>query len=174
MNTLIPLALAALLAPGGERQVLAIAPVAPGLFRGPAPRTAADFDQLQALGVRTVIDLRKFNRHGIAREQEELLARGIAHKNCPLGYHPECDGSAERAYRALLDAAGSPIYVHCAQGRDRNSLVVGLYRVRAQGWAPEAAYAEMRDFGLRPWLRALSRYFWRHALEAPSEGPCSR
>jgi hypothetical protein len=174
MNTLIPLALAALLAPGGERPALAVAPVVPGLFRGPAPKTAADFDQLQSLGVRTVIDLRKFNRAGIARERRELQARGIAHRNLPLSYHPGHDGSAERAYQALTNTADYPINVHCEQGRDRNSLAVALYRVRAQGWAPEAAYAEMRDFGLRAWLHALSRYFWERALEAPSEGPCCR
>jgi protein tyrosine/serine phosphatase len=81
----------------------------------------------------------------------------------PIGFYPERDGSPERAVRLLTNERLYPIYVHCELGRDRSGLVVGLFRVRCQGWSVCAAYAEMQWFGFNERLRGLDRYFWNHA-----------
>jgi protein tyrosine/serine phosphatase len=83
----------------------------------------------------------------------------------PIGFYPERDRSPERAVRLLANARLYPIYLHCELGRDRSGLVVGLYRVRCQGWTMCAAYAEMQRFGFNERLRGLDRYFWNHARQ---------
>jgi protein tyrosine/serine phosphatase len=75
-------------------------------------------------------------------------------------FRPHRDGSAERALGTLADVSLHPIYIHCELGRDRVGLIAALYRVRFQGWRPQAAYAEMKCFGFRSYLRGLERYFW--------------
>jgi hypothetical protein len=63
----------------------------------------------------------------------------------------------------LTSAHLQPVYIHCELGRDRSGLIIGLYRVRYEGWSPCAAYAEMQQFGFNERLRGLDRYFWeRH------------
>jgi len=151
-----------LLAPSVHGQV-SIFEVSPGIYRGPAPESAADYRQLSALGIRTVLDIRPFRRRDRQRESECLQARGIFYVNAPVSFQPERDGSAERALRTLTSAQRHPIYLHCQLGRDRSGLIIGLYRVRCQGWSRQAAYCEMKRFGFRSFFRGLERYFWNHA-----------
>jgi hypothetical protein len=65
-----------------------------------------------------------------------------------------------------------PVFVHCQKGEDRTGLVVGLYRVLNQKWAPQDAWNEMFKFGYHPHFRALTHYFekrtgWRPAKNSP-------
>jgi protein tyrosine phosphatase (PTP) superfamily phosphohydrolase (DUF442 family) len=140
-----------------------IVEVSPGIYRGPAPETAADFRQIRDLGVRTVIDLRKFRRRKRDQTCRWARAHGMKYIAAPIGFYPERDGSPERAVRLLANARLHPIYLHCELGRDRSGLVIGLFRVRCQGWSVCAAYAEMQRFGFNERLRGLDRYFWNHA-----------
>jgi protein-tyrosine phosphatase len=142
---------------------LPIVEVASGIYRGPAPETAADFRQLRNLGVRTVIDLRKFRRRKMDRTCRCVQAHGMNYIAAPIGFYPERDRSPDRAVRLLANAQRYPIYIHCELGRDRSGLVIGLFRVRCQGWSVCAAYAEMQRFGFNERLRGLDRYFWNHA-----------
>jgi protein tyrosine/serine phosphatase len=50
------------------------------------------------------------------------------------------------------------MYVHCNVDRDRTSVAVGAFRVRAQGWDTAAAVAEAERFGLRRYFIGLNRY----------------
>jgi protein tyrosine/serine phosphatase len=142
---------------------LEIGEVAPGIYRGPAPQCAADYSQLRALGVKTILDVRKFRRRAFDQERRDAAAHGMHYLLLPIAFRPERDGSAERAFKALTNARLYPIYVHCQLGRDRSSLLIGLYRVRCQGWTPGAAYAEMKRHGFKSFLRGLERYFWNRA-----------
>jgi hypothetical protein len=137
--------------------------VAPGVYRGRAPRTEDDYRQLQRLSVRTVLDVRTFRKRRMDKECRCIKAHGMRYVRSGVSFWPEKDGSAERAFCKLTDARLHPIYIHCELGRDRSGLIVALYRVRCQGWNPEAAYCEMERFGFHHYLRALERYFWDHA-----------
>jgi tyrosine-protein phosphatase SIW14 len=168
MSKLRPLCLIAagtiLLASADALQAaLPIAEVAPGIYRGPAPETAADFRQIRDLGVRTVIDLRKFRRRKRDQTCRCVRAHGMNYIAAPIGFYPERDCSPDRAVRLLANARLYPIYIHCELGRDRSGLIIGLFRVRCQGWTACAAYAEMQRFGFNERLRGLDRYFWNHA-----------
>jgi hypothetical protein len=147
---------------------LPIVEVAPGIYRGPAPESAADFRQLRDLGVRTVLDLRKFRQRRLDQTCRCVRAYGMSYIRSPLSFRPERDGSPERALRLLTSAHLHPVYLHCELGRDRSGLVIGLYRVRCQDWSACAAYAEMQRFGFNERLRGLDRYFWDHARPSTS------
>jgi protein tyrosine/serine phosphatase len=50
------------------------------------------------------------------------------------------------------------MYVHCELDRDRTSAIIGVYRIRVQGWSQEAAEAEAKSFGIRRYFIGLNRY----------------
>lgn len=137
--------------------------VAPGVYRGSTPETAEDFDRLKRMGVKTVLNLRRFDRNAIAREQQALAARGIRHVHVPIRYFPRGDNSIDRAVNVLSDTTLHPVYVHCKHGRDRCGTVVGLYKIRHHGWSPTAAYSDMRQYGFNERLGGLRRYYWSAA-----------
>jgi protein-tyrosine phosphatase len=62
---------------------------------------------------------------------------------------------------AVIHDSPDPVYVHCAAGRDRTSLIVALYRVWVNNWTPQMAWQhEARDFGhYQWWFRGLYRVF---------------
>ncbi len=142
---------------------LNIRQVAPGIYEGRAPRTAADYQQLKSLGIKTVVEMRRYKPHAIAREQQALAAYGIREYRVPMGFSPLRDGSPEQVLRLLRDPELQPIYFHCNLGRERTGLVVALYRVRYQGWSRAAAYDEMRRTRFNPLLRGMDRYFWQRS-----------
>jgi tyrosine-protein phosphatase SIW14 len=142
---------------------LPVTEVAPGIYRGPAPECAGDYRQLAELGVATVIDLRKFRTRQITETAARVRSHGMQYRNVPVSFRPQRDCSAERALAALASPANQPVYIHCELGRDRVGLIVGLYRVRCQGWSLCRAYAEMQRFNFNERLRGLDRYFWDHA-----------
>jgi len=76
----------------------------------------------------------------------------------PMGFRPLRDGSAERVLTAMTNEADYPMFVHCNIDRDRTSVTIAAFRVRAQGWDGSAAAAEARRFGLRRYFVGLNRY----------------
>lgn len=137
--------------------------VTSGVYRGSTPETAADFDRLRQMGIKTVLNLRRFDRNAIAREQQALTARGIRHVHMPIRYFPRGDNSIDHAVNVLSDTTLQPVYVHCKHGHDRCGTVVGLYKIRHHGWSAEAAYRDMRQYGFNQRLGGLRRYYWSAA-----------
>lgn len=142
---------------------LAIVEVSPGLYRGPAPASGGDYRQLRDLGVRTVLDLRKFRVGRMNNTCRCARAHGMNYVRSPVAFRPRRDGSAERALRVVADPRRRPLYIHCEYGRDRAGLVIALYRVRCEGWSRQAAYCEMKRLGFSDFLRGLEKYFWAYA-----------
>jgi hypothetical protein len=147
-------------APAARAQLSPIepAPVAPGIWRGHAPWWRGHFRQLQEMGVRAVLDIRGNQPRLSARERRRLERMGIIYMKVPLGFHPLRDGSGERVLAALQNPPALPLFVHCNLDRDRASAVIGVYRVRVQGWSREEAIAEAKSFGMRRYFIGLNRY----------------
>jgi Tyrosine phosphatase family len=147
-------------APAAPAQLLRMEPepIVPGIWRGRAPRFPRHYDKLEELGIRAVLDIRGNQRRLSARERRRLERRGIIYEKVPMGFRPLRDGSGERVLAAMQNPPALPFYVHCNIDRDRSSAVIGIYRVRVQGWSREAAIAEAKSFGLRRYFVGLNRY----------------
>lgn len=50
---------------------------------------------------------------------------------------------------SVCNKACQPVYVHCEAGIGRTSVAVACYRIAAQGWTPEDAIKEAKQYGLR-------------------------
>ncbi len=149
---------------------LRIVEVSPGIFEGPRVHKQADFDLLKAHGVRTILSLEALP-WDIWPERRRALQNGIEYVNVPIMATP-LEPREKRVNEALMvldDRSLRPIYVHCYLGEDRDTFLIGLYRVYFQHWTPEAAWDEMlrSGFHVRLTLRGFRTYFWRHAQEPP-------
>jgi protein tyrosine/serine phosphatase len=128
------------------------------LYRGGQP-TAEQVRRLHDLGVRTIICLRTS-----PSREEEAAARALGMRFVNLPFRASFnvpDGNKLRQIVAAIESSPDPVYVHCAQGRDRTSLIVALYRVWVTRWAPAFAWQkEALDFGHgAPWFAGLDVAF---------------
>lgn len=129
--------------------------VAEGVYRCAQPNAQALAAMQQALGLRTVLNLR--HHHD---DQDEAKGLPLTLVEVPLDAWEADEPALVRAVVALMDPARRPILVHCQHGADRTGLVVALYRVAAEGWTREAAAAEMIDggFGFHAMWRDIAAY----------------
>lgn len=117
--------------------------VSDALYRGGQP-TAAGYRQLLAMGVRTVVSLRRSEVDAAALEEMGLRVRQI-----PLSPWRVSEADAADFLSILADADNHPVFVHCHHGADRTGAMVALYRVAVEGWSSEQAIAEMTRGGFR-------------------------
>jgi len=140
-------------------------------FRGGQPKEA-DYKDLAALGINTVIDLRDDPE---SYEQRDVEALGMHYVNIPMS-----DKSYPRTEQidAFLQLANNPatgkFYVHCAGGRHRTGVMGAVYRFNHNKWNYDQVYAEMKqyDFYTRFGHGAMKKYvedYWQHLQsEAPA------
>ena len=90
----------------------------------------------------------------------------MQYRNVPILASPlaPSERQVKQALLILNDPSLRPIFVHCLLGEDRNTFIIGLYRVYFQDWTTQEAWAEMvySGFHVRPTLRGFETYFWRH------------
>lgn len=100
-----------------------------------------DIPDLKALGVRSILNLRRYNSDPKVFEQSGFT---------PLLQRMEADDltvdDLVAALRLMRDAP-KPIMVHCWHGSDRTGSVVAAYRIVFQNWTPAAALDELRHGG---------------------------
>jgi len=115
--------------------------VTPTLYRGGQP-TAAGMQQLKAMGVKTVINLRSFSS-----DRDEIRDTGLAYEHIYMkAWHPEREDIV-RFLQIVTDADRTPVFVHCQHGADRTGLMCAIYRVAVCGWTKEEAIKEMTQGG---------------------------
>ena len=111
------------------------------LYRSEQP-VEEDVALLQSLNVKSVVNLRYFNRSG---DRKVLADRGIALFNRPLlTWRITPKQVAETLYLIEQQQAEGPVLIHCYHGADRTGLIAGMYRIIYQGWTAEQAKNEMR------------------------------
>jgi protein tyrosine/serine phosphatase len=129
--------------------------VTPDFWRGSQP-TAEGFANLERAGVKTIINLRSDH------DDLPLLAETkLKYIRIPMrAWNPNQGDDAQIALvlksinRLLADPAACPIYIHCAQGRDRTGYSVATYRRVAQAWPATDAVLEMFDYRFNTlWFR---------------------
>src|SRR5262245_15385271 len=133
-----------------------------GFYRGGQP-TPEGFEQLKAMGVRTIINLRV---DGSENRIVESLGMKYVHIPIPMPliqrpWQRIPDASIKQFMDIVQDPSNHPIFVHCRRGADRTGAMVGLYRVVVQKWEGQKAYDEARGIGMRWLYRAFREQILR-------------
>ena len=113
-------------------------------YRGAQPK-GRDYDDLAAMGVKTVIDLQEDGER-----DEQQMVEGAGMKFYRIGLSdsswPSRD-KPEQFLKIVNDPGNQPVFVHCHGGRHRAGIMTAIYRMTHDGWTAERAYAEMRQYG---------------------------
>jgi protein tyrosine/serine phosphatase len=128
------------------------------LLRGGRP-TAAGMKKLKALGVTTILNIENSEEH-IEADRKFAAANGLRFISVPFAtFKKPTDEKVDYVLKIMRDRSMGRVYLHCKHGRDRTGMIMGLYRVEADGWHPKTAYQEMKDRGFRTILWELKDYY---------------
>ena len=130
-----------------------------GVFRGSQPMTEEDYQALEKMKIKTIINL----RWDESVTESKVMADKYNFKffNFPIVAKetPKTE-TLKSIFSILLDAKNQPVFLHCQHGKDRTGLIFALYRVKVQGWDPERAYEEWVKMGFaEKVLKELKSYF---------------
>jgi tyrosine-protein phosphatase SIW14 len=127
------------------------------LYRGGEP-TAVGVQELGAMGVKTIIDLRQAGEGtGVEKELAEKLK--LKYINIPLGeFSAPSKAQIEQILTLLQDNADSTLFVHCRRGKDRTGTVIACYRIQHDGWDNQRALAEAKEHGMSSFERAMRSF----------------
>lgn len=112
-------------------------------YRGAQPEEA-QYAELAALGVKTVIDLRD---DPVSYAKARAEGAGLHYINLPLSdKKTPSEESVKKFLELANDQSNWPLYVHCAGGRHRTGAMTAVVRMTNEGWDVERAYNEMKDY----------------------------
>ncbi len=127
--------------------VINFAKVDEALWRGSQP-TAEGFKALEKAGVRTVVSLR--HDHD---DLELMKGTNLRYLRIPSRAWRGKEKDIVTFLKVMENKANWPVFIHCAQGRDRTGYNAAAYRIVVQGWKPEEALKEMKTFRFnRIWI----------------------
>jgi protein tyrosine/serine phosphatase len=116
--------------------------VTPTFYRS-AQFNKTQIAELEKLGIRTSIDLRKFHS-----DSGELKGSSIKEVRVSTNTWSIGDKTIIAALTAIRRAeAIGPVLLHCQHGSDRTGLVTAMYRIVFQGWTKDAALDELLHGG---------------------------
>jgi protein tyrosine phosphatase (PTP) superfamily phosphohydrolase (DUF442 family) len=120
-------------------------------WSGSSPEGDAGFDELKAMGVKTIISV-----DGAAPNVEAAKARGIRYIHLPIGYNGFDENRKMQLIRASRDAMKEgPVYVHCHHGKHRSAGAAGTVAV-SLGWGTgEEMVERMKVSGTAPDYKGL-------------------
>jgi protein tyrosine/serine phosphatase len=128
--------------------------ITPMLYRSEQP-TALGMQNLEKLGIRTIINLRAFND-----DDDEVRGTKLRTQRTRILTWNVDDRHVIEVMRMLKDEANGPYLIHCQHGADRTGLMSAMYRILEQGWKREDALAELTDggYGYHAMWRNILRY----------------
>jgi protein tyrosine/serine phosphatase len=112
-------------------------------FRGGQPKQD-EYQELAALGIRTVIDLQD---DPTSYEKQSVEALGMKYINIPMSDkdYPET-AKIDQFLKLVDDPSTGKFYVHCAGGRHRTGVMGAVYRFNHYNWNYDQVYAEMKKY----------------------------
>jgi protein tyrosine/serine phosphatase len=128
--------------------------ITPLLYRSEQP-TALGMQNLEKMGIRTVINLRAFND-----DDDEVRGTQLRTQRTRILTWNVDDKHVIEVMRMLKDVDNGPFLIHCQHGADRTGLMSAMYRILEQGWKPEEALAELTEggYGYHSMWRNILRY----------------
>ena len=124
------------------------AQITPEIYRGGQP-TPEGLKSITKSGIKTIISLR--DRNEVVSENQPIeeayaKANGIAFKRYPIPGVPSVADSLQ--ILALIENAEKPVLVHCLNGSERTTVIMGFYRLRHDGWSIDKVLAEADSYGI--------------------------
>lgn len=111
------------------------------LYRSAQP-SALGMQNLKALGIETVINLRSFHS-----DRDEIGSTGLGYEHIYMkAWHPERK-EVVRFLQLVTNEKRTPVLVHCEHGADRTGTMCALYRVAVEDWSKTEAIREMTEGG---------------------------
>ena len=112
-------------------------------FRGEQPE-GRDYPDLAAIGVKTIIDLQA---DGDSAERNHVETAGMKFVRIPMTTHvPPTPTQLTQFLTIVSDPVQRPVYVHCKGGRHRTGVMTAVYRMEQDGWTPQRAFQEMKQY----------------------------
>ena len=112
-------------------------------YRGAQPE-GRDYADLKAFGIKTVIDL---TQDGDSQEPATVERLGMKFYRIPMTTHePPSAAKIAQFLKLVENPANQPVYVHCQGGRHRTGVMTAVYRMTDEGWTPNQAFAEMKQY----------------------------
>jgi len=140
------------------------------VFVGSKPRTDKDFEFLQSQHIKYILNAH-FLPFFTGAEKKKAKKYGMQFLSVEMNASPiaPSEKHVDKILLTLRNPQFQPIYLHCVLGRDRTSLISGLYKTDFLGVSKQAAWGEMRESGFKTWwiLRGLKSYFDKHAGHPP-------
>jgi len=126
----------------------------PTLYRSEQP-TALGFQNLEKMGIRTVINLRAFNS-----DDDEVRGTSLRTERVKILTWDVDDDHVIDVMRMLQKTENGPFLIHCQHGADRTGLMSAMYRVLEQGWTVDDAVAELTGggYGYHAMWKNILRY----------------
>ena len=113
-------------------------------YRGSQPK-GHDYQDLAALGVKTVISLTDGDQQPGEREMVEQAGMKFVH--IPMKTHAAPTAEQVRQFLFLVNnAASQPVFVHCVGGKHRTGVMTAVYRMTDDHWSPDQAFKEMKQY----------------------------
>jgi hypothetical protein len=126
-------------------------PVTQKLWSGGLPEGDAGFDELESLGIKTIISV-----DGAAPDVARARARGMRYVHLPVAYHGIGRVEQLALARAVQDLDG-PIYLHCHHGMHRGPAAAASAAVVLGSLTPAEGELFLRTAGTAPSYAGLYR-----------------
>jgi len=130
------------------------------IYRGAQP-TAAGFQNLAKLGVKTIIDLREGGERSLT-EKKLVEAAGMRYVSVPLsGFSAPSPEKVAEVLALFENSDADPVFIHCRRGADRTGTLVACYRISHDHWNNDRALAEAKADGMS-WTEIAMHHFVLH------------
>ncbi len=126
--------------------------VTPQLFRGAQP-DAGGFSELKAGGVKTIIDLQANHT-----DVPDMLGNDLDYCNIPCHAFPAEQDHVLDFLKIATNPEHQPVFVHCAQGKDRTGMMIATYRIVIENWSKQRALAELEAYGFHDVFQDVKQY----------------
>ena len=118
--------------------------VSSAYYRGAQPM-GRDYDDLAALGIKTVINLTSDDAQ--ADERELVERAGMRYLQIPMTTSKAPTAKELAQFLAVVNESSSqPVYVHCVGGKHRTGVMTAVYRMTSEGWTADRAFQEMKRY----------------------------